>query len=220
MKFEKILKVMSHPLSKYFQAAAKEVINKKGGIATVAQKYELNTQEYHEILGNRIDITKRKENYLVLKNKIEQAVKIISSKTLPVIAHLSDIDKSKLEAELRKYLENKDGYEYDEFTSSNEILTYKEESSLLTLLRKWQNYQLSCHCLICAMEFLCMQAYIIYTSREKFPKEWNTQMEINWLCEFEVRHNEELSKYLFPDMIQFLASIDSSDLTEETLETL
>jgi len=218
--------------TKWFIRAAEEVVNKKEEVASVAQKYRFNSPEDRNALDKRIDILKKKRKYLELKDKIEKAVKTISSGNITEVAEKYNIDKSILNEEFKKYsvLENKDKYIYDPFTSDDKILTYNEESKLLEMLKmrledaqKKDSRVSYCYCWFCLLEHICKQVYINTNVLKRTPIQWKTheQADVNWLYEFEMRHSEEISKYLLPFcMTHSLESTSTSDSEDGTSEPL
>jgi len=189
-------------LSNRLEKAAENVLNKKINVATVAEKYGFNKKE-RKILKQKIYILEDRKKYLALKDNIDKAIiKILNDRkkynvkeSLLMAARKYNITYEILEREFDKFCRLKITYKFDQPVKHG-VFTFIEEFSLLEKLHLWKTTTQDCICQICALECVLKLAYIFANISKKELLTWeNNMMRENWICEFQMRHSKEISKF-------------------------
>lgn len=187
-------------LSNRLEKAAEKIVNKNKNEETVAQKYGFNSRKDREILDEKIEIKNKKNQYLILKNKIHKIFYLMETKNPSSLKEIRSIPFNTLHDENIKYKESKITYKYDDYVSNYKSLTYNDEILLLEKLYMWKKrFQKisSCTCQACALENVFYLNYIFANINKLEPQIWKNEMiRGNWICEFEMRYTAEMSAFL------------------------
>lgn len=191
-------------------AAEEFVVNKN--LETVIEKYRIKSVEDERILDGIIFILQKNSKYNQDKINMEQAVHFVLNCNVPIekASQICKVNVFVLKKQIKQYKvllstiqsSEKLEYKYDKiiYTLRYHLnVTYIVENSYLEQLHKWRETSQSfCTCRICALEYL--YKYITNTiDRYKIAyKYFKNKCQIlikEWLFEFIIRHNKNISEF-------------------------
>lgn len=185
------------------EKAADQVLNNETNVVTAAEMYGLNSEKDRNILYKKISILTARNKYLKLKDNIDRAINDILNyrkqydieKSLSMAAKKYNIPCETLSSEFEKFCQLKIIYKFDQPIQDG-VFTFIEEFSLLEKLHLWKPATQDCVCQACALECVFKLAYILANIIKRNIKIWGNKIKReNWICEFQMRHSKEISKY-------------------------
>ncbi|XP_029178514.1 uncharacterized protein LOC114946232 [Nylanderia fulva] len=199
-------KIVEHlALTNKLGLAVREVEHKDLPVDYVANVYGLEFQ----ILYKKKEIRRCKSNFDGKRQKIKRAVRDIIEKglTYASVSNCYKVRTNKLWFEVKTArLRGLQNYQYDRHDPHGpRLLTYVQEEILLEYLINWKSAssKTTCTCQLCALEHLLRfvrglaQHNNIGLSSE-FKANKITDVEIQWLINFEMKFSEEIFRSFWP----------------------
>lgn len=197
-------KIIDHlKWSNIFEKVPQDIIDNK---ETIVEKYGISSEEYHKRLEKKVEIKNKKEQYINIKHEIDQLFStelninndtyLNQSNYMILMSKVIGIPNQTIKAEYTKYKESIITYKYNDYVSSPKVFTYNDEFSLLEKLYIWEQESQDCTCQACVLENIFLLAYILANINKLKPEIWKKEIiHGNWICEFEMRHSQEISKF-------------------------
>jgi len=190
-------KIENHlKLSDRVKEAVAEFFKENKEESVVTQRHfdsEKNLPILCDFFDKKINIVKHKNEYLEMKEKVENAVKEISSSKISEVAKKCNISCQTLYEEYQKFKKLGKSYAYDDKIPNRDVFTYRDERSLFLALDSWKKESTKvCRCRYCALEHL----FKLASTKNRNPSKGDSHKQAEqWLYEFEMRYSEEISEY-------------------------